>query len=203
MVVENDSDSLERLWDIAAAAAEKGDFAGALFALRALADKGQWTACARIGELYETAPAGIERDIQQALKWYRMGIYYIDDPIAHLGLGRILIAGLNEQKNQEIAKVHFEKAFANSEFEAGIYLGLIYLGHNKLQCAKRYFEVAATAGYCLSHAALARIAFRERRFLEALRQIKSLLFNTIRIYQCDSRDRRLIGVFGNNRTDHD
>ena len=61
--IEKVEDPLYPLWNRAQAAADQGDMAGALFFMKALAQKGVWQAYARIGELYERGTTGVSRDI--------------------------------------------------------------------------------------------------------------------------------------------
>ena len=194
MPLTQDTESVERLWTLAKETANAGDFPGVLFLLKSLAEKGQWTACVRIGELYETGAEGITQDPAQAVKWYRKALFEIDDPLAHLGIGRALFNGQGVDQNKPLAKSHFEKAFARGEAESGIYLGIIYLNIRDYEAAKLYFTFAAKAGYCFAHIGLMKIAFKRYDFVNALRHMKNTIAETIKIFRVDPTDRRLIGI---------
>jgi len=87
-MMQDASDPLQALWDKAAEAEARRDMPGTLFLWKALAGRGVWQACSRIGEKYERGAPGVEKDQEQALRWYRRAVFQGDDPIAHLRLGR-------------------------------------------------------------------------------------------------------------------
>jgi len=194
MSLSGEHGDMDSVWHHVEDAAHKGDFPGVLFLLRSLAEKGEWKACARIGELYETGPTGIDRDMQMAVKWYRRGVFEGDDPIAHLGLGRALFHGWGVERNRGAAKEHFEKAFAVGEAEAGLNLGFMCMAERDVNMAKRYFKAAADAGYCFAYYMLGRIAMREGRILESLRNYRTGFLEMARLYRGDRHDRKLMGI---------
>src|SRR4051812_19213256 len=119
--------SLNPLWEKAEAAAEKGDNVGVIYLLKSLAEKGVWQTLARIGELYETGGGNLERNLDEAVKWYRRSVFECDDPVAHLGLGRIYFeAAAGVEQDYEKAVHHFQKAYINKLPSAGIYLGIMF-----------------------------------------------------------------------------
>lgn len=191
-------DPLEPLWNKAYEAAKKGDWPGVLYVWKALADKGVWQIYAGIGELYERGTKGVERDVEQALYWYRKAVFDGDDPVAHIGLGRAYYNGIGVERDFASALKHFQAAYAYDRPEAGIYLGLMYYRGDVVQKnvprAKEYFSVAATAEYPGAYAYLARIALLEGRLLTAARLFLKGTVLGVRIAKEDPHDPRLLGI---------
>jgi TPR repeat protein len=194
----NDS-VLDTLWEKAAAAAEENDNQGVIFLLKSLADKGVWQALARIGELYETGGGNLEKNLDEAVKWYRKSVFDCDDPIAHLGLGRIYYdgaAGVVEDRSK--AMYHFQKAYINKLPQAGIYLGIMaYFGiatEKDKNKAREYFQLAADNGYFLAYAYLARIEFASGYLYSAIKLALKSWKLMAQLTKADPHDPRLFGV---------
>jgi TPR repeat protein len=151
-------------WDRAERAAEEGDHRELVLLLCRLHGMGQWRVTAQIGSMYELGGQGVDIDVEQALLWYRRAVFESDDPLAHLGLGRLYFAGSAvEPQNLDAARCHLEKAFAKGRPEAGIHLGLMYMhGHGvgkDVAAAERYFIAAGEADFPLAFHYLARSSF--------------------------------------------
>jgi TPR repeat protein len=195
---EADKDPLEPLWNKAHEAAARADYPGLLYVWKALADKGVWQIYARIGELYERGAEGIERNLEEALHWYRRAVFEADDPVAHVGLGRAYYTGVGAPRDFALAAQHFEKAYAHGLPDAALYLGIMHYGgigvNRDPSRAQGYFEVAATAEYFYAYFKLARIALDNGRIIRAIRlSLKGWLLG-LRISKEDRNDHRLLGV---------
>lgn len=190
--------ALDPLWQKADEAAQKGDFAGVLFILKTLADKGVWQAYARIGEIYEAGGGNIVKDAEQALKWYRRAVFEGDDAVAHLGLGRAYYFGVGVERDVSQALDHLRRAFSAGLPQAGIYLGIAYYSgvgvDRDISKARTHFEFAASQDYFIAYFYLARIAFSQYKFLHGLVLcVKGWLLGA-RITKQDPGDPRLLGA---------
>ena len=198
LVSPEEKDPLEPLWNKATQAGNAGDFPGLIFAWRALVEHGVVQVCAHIGQVYETGGEGIEKDINQALFWYRKAIFECDDPLAHLGLGRAYYNGVGEAKNIEQARKHFEAAHSYGLPQARIYLGVMYYFGNGVECdvelAKKYLESAAADGFAYAYLLLARFALHERRLFEAISTAVKGWRLGKKIADKDPTDPRLLGI---------
>jgi len=151
---------------------------------------GVWQVTARIGELYETGYRHrmhiFDRNLDEAVKWYRKAVFESDDPLAHLGLGRIYFQGSDSVKKDLIkARVHLRKAYDNNLAEAGIYLGLMSMfgaGVEKNMAeAKQFFYSAALNGYPLGYRFLAKIEMLAGNFLGAVKAQGKAMGLTIKL----------------------
>lgn len=191
-----EKDPLTPLWEKAHEAASKGDMAGVLFLWKALAEKGVWQLLARIGEAYERGGSGVERNVEQALFWYRRAVYECDDPIGHLGLGRAYYTGAGLQQDFGEALNHFRKAHSLGLPEAAICLGLMFLrGHGvvrDLDQAESYFRSAADRSYFVAFYLLASIAFRRGNLIKAIKLFIQGWSLARRILKTEPSDSRLL-----------
>jgi TPR repeat protein len=137
---------------------------------------GAWRATARIGELYETGFANadkvFEKNLDEAAKWYRKSIFESDDPIAHLGLGRIYYDGSTFiDRNIHLARLHLQKAFNNELPQAGVYLGIMSMFGEGVEVnildAEKFFLKAANSGFPIAYRYLANIAAKSGNFFRA------------------------------------
>ncbi len=156
-------------WDQAERAAEAGDHRELVLLLRRLHTMGQWRVTAQIGAMYELGGQGVDIQIDEALNWYRRAVFECDDPVAHLGLGRVHFSGWGATpKNLGLAKEHLLKAFEKGKPEAGVYLGLMYLyGHGvakDIGAAETYFIAAGNAEFPLAYRYLAIVSFLRREY---------------------------------------
>lgn len=198
MASDRSTDPLAPLWERAQQAAEAGDMPGVLFIWKALAEKGAWHICARIGEMYERGADSVRPDIEQALYWYRKAVFEGDDPIAHVGLGRAYYNGSGVQADFEKALEHFQKAGAQGLPQANIYLGLMYYRGVAVtrdsRIAEEYFARAMEADYPVAYAYLARIAFFRGRIGRAISLMLRGIALGSRIARKDPADPRLLGI---------
>jgi TPR repeat protein len=176
MRVGTESSEPSLTWDQAVLAAEAGDHRLLALLFRRLDAMGEWRATARLGEMYELGGIGLDRDLDEAAFWYRKAIFESDDPIAHLGMGRIYFAGtvaVATAEDMGKAKHHLDIAFRRGLGVAGMHLGIASLfglaGPPDLKAAKTYFEAAAAEHYPLAYRYLAYIAAQSGRYGQALR----------------------------------
>ena len=99
-------------WTQAGAAFAKGDLATSLRIFEGLAKQGEWLAYAEIGNLLELGGAGVQRDLERALYWYRRAVFESDDPNAHFALARLFFNGTEVERDYEKAHYHADKALA-------------------------------------------------------------------------------------------
>jgi len=179
-------------------ASAKKDFAGVLYTWRALAENGVLEIYARIGELYERGEKGVPKDIEEALRWYRKAVFELDDPIAHVGLGRIYFTGIDVERDIPLALKHFEKAYSRRLPEAAICLGIIYyngIGIEKdINRAENYFKVAAEENYLFAISKLARISFDKKNYIKGTLLLLKSVILAERIARRDPDDLRLFGI---------
>ena len=188
----------QELWDKAEEAEKRHDFLEMLSIWKTLADKGIWTVCARIGYAYEYGLQGVDIDIEQALRWYRRAVFEADDPIAHVGLGRLYYKGNGVAQNTITACNHWKKAFDQGSADAALYLGIAYnreFGVKRdIQLAKSYFESATKADYFYAYGALGRIALEEKKIIKGLKYYIKGYFVGRKIQKTNPYDDRLLGI---------
>jgi TPR repeat protein len=141
---------------------------------------GVWQVTARIGELYETGyrhgKHTFEKNLDEAVTWYRKAVFESDDPIAHLGLGRIYYEGSVAVKSDPMkARLHLQKAYDRGVHQAGIYLGIMSMSgvgvEKNIPEARKFFSSAARDGFPIAYRYLANIEASTgnlRGFIEAL-----------------------------------
>lgn len=154
------------------------DIGRLIFVYQSLAKHGVLQATARIGEIYELGFLNGEyhfrQDWLEAVNWYSKSLAESNDPLAHLGLGRIYYAG-NEliARDLQKAREHFGRALAGKMPEAGVYLGymsMVGLGTEKdLTEATRCLEIAADSRISAAYRYLAVTAASTGQFLKAMR----------------------------------
>lgn len=194
----NDGDPLDPLWKKAQEAAERGDMPGLLYVWNALAAHGVWQIYSRIGWLYELGADGVERDMEQALHWYRKAVFEGDDPLGHVGLGRAYYNGNGVDNDYRVAFEHFQKAYQGGLPDAAVYLGIMYQSgvgvEQDVREAQRCFDFAASKDYFFAYFKLARIAFNERQFLKAAWLCLKGWYLGLSLSRRDPSDPRLLGV---------
>lgn len=173
----NDLDALTAQAELAIG---EGDIPKLIVFYQCMEQLGAWQASARIGELYETGFGNgahtFEKNLDEAVKWYRKSVFESDDPVAHLGLGRIYYEGSSTVKKDILkAQTHLRKAYENNLPQAGIYLGAMSMfgvGVEKnLADAERFFLVAAAGGFPLAYRYLANIAASSGRFVRTVEML--------------------------------
>jgi TPR repeat protein len=123
--------------------------------------------------MYELGGQGVALDADEAANWYRKAVFESDDPVAHLGLGRLYFSGWSSTpQNLPRSREHLLKAVDNGKPEAGIYLALMSLygqgAGRDYRIAEQYLLAAASADFPVAYRYLAVAAFKERRYLNGL-----------------------------------
>lgn len=188
--MSQEKNDLDALTEQAELAIGKGDIQRLIVLYQRMEQLGVWQASARIGELYETGFGDgvhrFEKNLDEAVKWYRKSVFESDDPVAHLGLGRIYYEGSSTVKKDMLkAQVHLKKAYDNNLPQAGIYLGAMSMfgvGVEKnLADAERFFSTAATGGFPLAYRYLANIAASSGKFLRTIEMLGKELILSVRL----------------------
>lgn len=164
---------IELAWLEAEKAAKQADHNKVMAILKRLDELGVWQATARIGEFYETGAVDLPKNADEAVKWYRKAVFESDDPLAHLGLGRIYYEGSTSvQQDYSKARTHLEKAFAKGLHQAGIYLGIMNMfgvdRERDLPAAEFFFLSAARAGFPVGYRYLANISASSGHFFRTI-----------------------------------
>ena len=84
-------DDFDERWIDAVNLYRKGDKSGALFRFKKLAKEGCAAALVEVGNIYERGGGGVSGNISEAETWYLRSVEVLDDPKAHLALGRIYL----------------------------------------------------------------------------------------------------------------
>jgi TPR repeat protein len=151
---------------------------------------GVWQAYSRLGELYETGfnngTQTFEKNLDEAVKWYRQSIFESDDPVAHLGLGRIYYEGSPTVERDILkAQPHLRKAYDHNLPQAGIYLGamsMFGIGVEKnLSDAEQFFLTAARGGFPLGYRYLANIAASSGNFSRTIKMLWKELVLSVKL----------------------
>ena len=105
---------------------ESGNCASALLLFMELADEGDVNVFVDIASIYERGCGDVERNCEQALYWYGKAATVAQDPVGHLGLGRMLLSshGTTREVAQSIAHLKLS-SLAGNPFAMSI-LGLLY-----------------------------------------------------------------------------
>jgi TPR repeat protein len=173
----NKIDIREALIEQAELAALSGNIPKVISLYQELLDLGLLVVSARIGEFYELGfregEHVFERDWDEATKWYSRAIAETDDPLAHLGLGRMFYyGGKNVEKDIARARSHFIKAYQGEFLDAGIYLGYMSMHgigvERNIDEAKKYLTAAAVGGVPVGFRYLAYVAACSGRFLQMI-----------------------------------
>lgn len=178
----------------AASALKDGNIERLIIIYEGLANHGVPNMLARIGELYETGykhkSCVFEKNNDLAIKWYLRAIEEENDPLAHLGLGRICCErdpnSLDDILN---ARKHLQFAYDNNLAQAGIYLGMMSMFgkgvERNLSDAEEYFLRAASAGFPIAYRYLANIAADSGRLLRTIEMLIKEAFFTIKLKMID------------------
>jgi TPR repeat protein len=185
--MNQEGNDLDALTEQAELAIVEGDIPKLIVLYERMEQLGVWQVSARIGELYETGyKHGVhtfEKNLDEAVKWYRKSVFESDDPVAHLGLGRIYYEGSATVKKDILkAQAHLRKAYDNKLPQAGIYLGAMSMfgvGVEKnLADAEHFFSGAAAGGFPLAYQYLANIAASSGRFIRTIEMlVKGLILS--------------------------
>lgn len=172
-------------WEKAVAAFENGDLSGALFTFRKIS-KQRPGALVEIGNIYEIGGGGVEQDYSKAKIWYEKAIDEVDDPKAHLGLGRLWYFGWGVEQNFERARYHFETIEEAHEPGALFALGHMHLHGQGVNCDRdvglQYLKKSISYGHLLALREYGKYEVTEGRvfsgliiFLKAVLKVMILL----------------------------
>jgi len=171
-----------------------GDRVGSLFIFQRLAKEGCSPALVEIGNIYEQGGGGVEKDIATAIKWYQRSVEVIDDPKAHLGLGRLYLQYGKTDGDYSNALYHLSLLENTEEMGAFFGLGIIHelgLGIARdTNAAIRYYQRACELGHVLAEKNLSRIMIKSGHFLGIIAWLKSC-WKIARIVFKNPNDRRL------------
>jgi TPR repeat protein len=188
--MSQEENNLDALTAQAELAIIEGNIRRLIFLYQRMEQLGVWQASARIGELYETGFGNgahtFEKNLDEAVKWYRKSVFESDDPVAHLGLGRIYYEGsATVKKDISKAQTHLRKAYENDLPQAGIYLGAMSMfgvGVEKnLADAERFFSTAAAAGFPLAYRYLANMAASSGRLIRTIEMLSKELILSVKL----------------------
>jgi len=159
-----DNPAHDEPWKKAISVFRDGDKAGALFLLKRLANEGCAPALVEIGNIYEQGGGGVEQDFEKAIKWYLRSVEVLDDPKAHLGLGRIYLLHADSEKDYVNAYYHFSLLVDEGEMGALYALGHLFefgLGVSKDEKkAIDFYQSASDLGHILAKRNIARILMK-------------------------------------------
>lgn len=198
-----DESYIDSLREKAEQALTLGDIPKVILIFQEMEQAGVWQITARIAELYETGykhdKCEFKRDLEEAAKWYRKSIFESDDPIAHLGLGRMYFEGsVTVKRDVSQAQIHLNKAYINDVPQAGIYLGIMSMfgvgSEKNLEEAVQFFLTAATGGFPLAYRYLASIAISSGKPFYAIKMLIKGFFLTMRLKIQDRNHPNLWGV---------
>ncbi|WP_317930585.1 tetratricopeptide repeat protein [Halioxenophilus sp. WMMB6] len=159
-----EKDDFDGRWIDAVDLYRKGDKTGALFRFKKLAQEGCAAALVEIGNIYERGGGGVSSDVFEAEVWYLRSVEVLDDPKAHLALGRIYLdfSGFS----QRFDKAHYHLSLLEDSSEMGAFygLGLIYekgLGvREDVEKALAFYQKAMTLGHIGALRNAARLLFK-------------------------------------------
>ncbi|HEX8610807.1 MAG TPA: tetratricopeptide repeat protein [Telluria sp.] len=171
-------------------ALQAGDIARLIVLYERMALHGAVGAVARIGELYETGyrhrSHTFEKNLDQAVEWYQKAILENNDPLAHLGLGRIYYEG-SETLRKDMVKAgeHLRIAYENKLPQAGIYLGAMSMFGTgvvkNVADAEKFFLTAATGGFPIAYRYLANMAASSGRFIRTIEMLIKEFIYTLKL----------------------
>jgi TPR repeat protein len=155
-------------WEKAVTAFRSGDLQGALFVFNKIAKRGSPAAYVEIGNIYEIGGEGVEQDLDESICWYNKSVDYMDEPMAHLALGRIYLS--RNKSIEELEKARFHLQAAGDEPGALFGLGLVYdrgLGVVKDQkLAMEFYNRARNLGHAMAFKRVAELTIQSGRYIE-------------------------------------
>lgn len=159
-------DDFDERWIDAVNLYRKGDKSGALFRFKKLAKEGCAAALVEVGNIYERGGGGVSGNISEAETWYLRSVEVLDDPKAHLALGRIYLDSSVFLDRFEKAHYHLSLLKDSSEMGAFYGLGLIYekgLGvQEDVEKSLTFYEAAIKLGHIGALRNSARLLFKVR-----------------------------------------
>ncbi len=182
-------------WQKAVDSFNQGDLIGALYVFKKIS-RTRPTALVEIGNIYELGGGGVEQNFVEACKWYEKSVEELNDPKAHMGLGRLYFYGHGVHRNYDKALYHFGLLASEGERGALYALGLMSqygLGIEiNNSCAANYYRRAADLGHLLALRQLALLNFKQGHYISgAISWIKSsfMIFKAVMKDEEDPRVR--------------
>lgn len=172
--------SEDRRWRLARESFNSGDYAGAIYQLKALEKDGVEAAAVEIGNIYELGGNEIEKDFDKAKHWYKRAIGLIDDPVAYLCLARVYYA----EKKYDLA--HKYLLHIISENQPGVYymLGHMYRygrGVEKdLAKSMEYYQYAENEGHIIASFLLGLLIIKRGNIINGLKKMLKAVIETSR-----------------------
>ncbi len=180
-------------WKNAIYAFRDGDYAGALFLFKKLAQEGSLPALVEVGNIYELGGNGVDQDYIEAKKWYERSVNEIDDSKAYLALGRLYYAGHGVEQDFNKAFFYFSKL--ENEPGALYILGRMYEygeGTNKdLKLALSYYKKASELGHALALKDYGLLTIKQGRYLKGFFTWMKACIIIFKIVLLNPDDRRL------------
>ena len=165
----------DQRWRKALSEIEGGNGEAAVFMYKALAADGCAAALAQLGRIYELGVGPLERDDNEAIKWYQRSIEVIDDVGSHLGLVRIYLYSTELDQDRSLTLYHLRVLESTDVTAAHFALGLLYESgvgvEQDATTAREYFQKAADRGHLLARLHLHRLDLPSRPFRTAFAAI--------------------------------
>jgi TPR repeat protein len=187
-------------WNAASRQLDHGSARAALTVFEALAADGFVEAYAEIGSIYENGAGDVQRDLEQAYRWYQRGISEFDDAYGHIGVARIILNGYQDAGSKKEAAIHLNHAVNRGSPIAMTILGSLYhegrFFPQNFKKAEDLYLNAIKAEYILPMVYLSKLYYETGRYLAwaSLRFRATLL--AFRFAANDGTDPRLWNVSG-------
>jgi len=162
----------EEYWKEAVQVFRSGDRSGALFLFQRLAKDGCAPALVEVGNIFEQGGGGVKKDINKAVEWYNRSVSVLDDPKAHLGLGRLFL--LYGKSDSDYLNAHYHFSLLENSKEMGAFYGLGLMNEIGIGVAKntdlaiKYYQKAYQLGHVLALRNLGRTLMQRSRFKGAI-----------------------------------
>jgi len=165
--------SIESRWKRAEHCVNSGKIKEALELFESLANDGDVSAYAQIGNLLELGKDGVEVDLDMARRWYMRAIEEDNCDAGYIGLAKMALRGFTDAGTPDDAIEYLRIASDVGNPEALTLLGMMYyFGEHvseDLDCAAQYFEKACEHGYILPQRFLSIIIIKQGHIMRGLR----------------------------------
>lgn len=187
--------SLDRRWERAVDAFRQGDKAGALYMFKALARDGQKAAYREIGNILEFGGAGVPRNIEEAVRWYRKALDIANDGYACIGLARIYYYGKLGKPEYDKALWYLELIEEKDFPLANLLFAKLYLNGRGVERSRKkasdYLTRAAQQGNVSAKRELGLLAIKEGKIFHGVGLIAATFYEAFRIASENFYDERL------------
>ena len=159
----NERDYID-LWREASNHIKQNRRARAIRIFRDLANKGHTLAFVEMGNIYELGGGDVTQDFEQAERYYQLAVQEINEPAAHLALGRLYYRTAKSNEDYRKSFHHFMSVIELTD-HMGAQFGLALLHHfglgveRDINEAKRYYELASNQGHALALRNLAKLRY--------------------------------------------